>query len=245
MIEEPLTVVGHLSELRQRIIISLVAVLIIAFFTFMRAGDIIQILKYPSQGIIDKLVFFSPTEAFSAYFKVAFFSALVLGSPVLLYQLWAFLSPAIGGPFKKHAAIFLVSGTLAFILGVSFGYFFLLPAAIKFLLGFSSGVLVPMISVSEYLSFVIGLLLACGLVFEMPVLSFLLAKIGILDYRLLRKNWKYAVVIIFIIAAIVTPTPDAFNMCLMAMPMLILYEISIWVAKFSGKSPMAQDTPRL
>jgi len=122
----------------------------------------------------------------------------------------------------------------AFFSGILFGYFFLLPAALKFLIGFASGVLQPMISVSEYLSFVLGLLLGCGLVFEMPVLSFLLARLGMLDYRLLRRSWKYAVLVIFIIAAIITPTPDAFNMCLMALPMLGLYEVSIWVAKWSA-----------
>jgi len=235
MNEEPLTVVGHLSELRQRLLVALGTVLAIAILTFARAGDILQVLKLPAMESIDKLVFFSPTEAFSAYFKVAFFSAVVLASPVLLYQLWAFLSPAVGVRVRQYTGLFLVFSTLAFLGGVAFGYFFLLPAAIKFLMGFASGVLVPMISVSEYVSFVMGLLLGCGLVFEMPVLSFLLARMGVLDHTQLRKNWKYAAIIIFITAAIVTPTPDVFNMCLMALPMFILYEISIWVAKLSRK----------
>ncbi len=231
--DNELTLVGHLSELRQRILTTLAVILVIMLVAFSHASEILTILKIPSAGSIDKLVFFSPTEAFSSYFKLSFFTALVVSCPLILYQLWAFIAPALDSKTRQQGAAFLTLSVLAFAAGVCFGFFCLLPAAIKFLIGFSQGVLVPMISVSEYISFVTGLLLGCGLVFEMPVLSFLLAKIGILDHRFLRKSWKYAVVVIFIIAAIVTPTPDAFNMCLMAMPMLVLYEISIWVAKFS------------
>ena len=232
--DKKLTLVGHLEELRRRIFFSLAVVAVLSVLAFAHAGDILQVLKLPSAGLIDKLVFFSPTEAFSAYLKVAVLTAIVVGSPVLLYQLWAFIAPGFGGPVQQEGTLFLTFTVAAFFSGILFGYFFLLPAALKFLIGFASGVLQPMISVSEYLSFVLGLLLGCGLVFEMPVLSFLLARLGMLDYRLLRRSWKYAVLVIFIIAAIITPTPDAFNMCLMALPMLGLYEVSIWVAKWSA-----------
>ena len=233
--DKELTLVGHLSELRQRILVSLAVVLVIMVFAFSHASDILTILKLPSAGSIDQLVFFSPTEAFSTYLKISFFSALVMACPVLLYQLWAFISPAFGKDARAQGTAFLGLSIAAFIAGISFGYFVLLPAAIKFLIGFSQGVLVPMISVGEYISFVTGLLLGCGLVFEMPVLSFLLARLGVLDYRVLRRSWKYALVVIFLVAAIVTPTPDAFNMCLMALPMLVLYELSIWGVKWSGR----------
>jgi sec-independent protein translocase protein TatC len=234
--DKELTLVGHLSELRQRIIVSLAVVLVFMLVAFSHASDLLTILKLPGAGSIDKLVFFSPTEAFMAYFKVSFLAALIAAAPVMLYQFWAFISPAFEKKVRDQGGVFLAFSVLAFGAGVLFGFFWLLPAAIKFLMGFSQGVLVPMISVSDYISFVTGLLLGCGLVFEMPVLSYLLAKIGILDDRLLRQYWKYAVVVIFIVAAMITPTPDAFNMCLMALPMLMLYEMSIWVAKFSGKA---------
>ncbi|MBF0121849.1 MAG: twin-arginine translocase subunit TatC [Candidatus Omnitrophica bacterium] len=236
--DKELTLIGHLSELRQRILLSLGIIFVLMLFTFSHASDILTILKYPAIGFIDKLVFFSPTEAFSAYFKIAFFSALFLSVPAILYQFWAFISPALEKDTQKQGAAFLVFSILAFVSGVIFGFFLLLPAAIKFLIGFSQGVLIPMISVSSYVSFVTGLLFGCGLVFEMPILSYLLAKAGILNYQLLRKYWKHAVVVIFIVAAIITPSPDAFNMCLMAMPMIILYEISIWVAKFSNRKAL-------
>ncbi|MBF0618828.1 MAG: twin-arginine translocase subunit TatC [Candidatus Omnitrophica bacterium] len=238
--DKKLTFTGHLEEFRQRLLVTLVVLLTITGVAFNHVDKILLVLKAPAAGSIDKLVFFSPTEAFLVYFKIAFLTAVMLSSPLIFYQVWAFVSPAIGEDVKKRGGIFLVLTVLAFLAGVSFGYFMLLPAAIKFLIGFSGGVLVPMISVGEYTSFVIGLLLGCGLVFEMPVLSFLLAKAGVLQYWFLRKNWKYAVIIIFIVAAIVTPTPDAFNMTLLAIPMLILYEISIWVVKFNGKDASHQ-----
>ena len=238
--DKELTLIGHLSELRQRILVSLAVIFVLMLFSFSHASDILTILKLPAAGSIDKLVFFSPTEAFLAYLKISFFSAVFLSVPMILYQFWAFISPALGKETQEQGAAFLVFSVLAFITGIFFGFFLLLPAAIKFLISFSQGLLVPMISVSEYVSFVVSLLLGCGVVFEMPVLSFVLARMGILDYRLLRKNWKYAVIVIFIVAAIVTPTPDAFNMCLMALPMLFLYEISIWVAKWS-RSPLNRN----
>lgn len=229
-----LTLVGHLAELRQRILVSAFLVLLLSVLAFGHVSEIFAILKLPAAGLIDKLVFFSPTEAFSAYLKVSVFTALALGSPVLLYQLWAFISPGLDETVRREGTFFLTFTVSAFFAGIMFGYFFLLPAALKFLIGFSSGVLQPLISVSEYISFVLGVLFGCGLVFEMPVLSYIMARIGVLDHRLLRRSWKYAVLVIFIVAAIITPTPDAFNMCLMALPMLGLYEISIWVAKWSA-----------
>lgn len=235
--DSELTLVGHLAELRQRILVSALFVIVISVFAFSHVADILAILRLPAAGTIDKLVFFSPTEAFSTYLKISIFSALALGSPVLLYQVWAFVAPGLDDKVRKEGGLFLFLTVGAFFLGIAFGYFYLLPASIKFLIGFAQGVLEPMISVSEYITFVTGLLFGCGLVFEMPVLSFLLARIGILDYRFLRRSWKYAVIIIFIVAAIITPTPDAFNMCLMACPMLVLYELSIWVAKWGGRKP--------
>ncbi len=232
--DKELTLVGHLAELRRRILLSLAVVILVALFAFTRVPEILVFLKFPAAGLIDKLVFFSPTEAFLVYLKISFFMAIAVSSPVILYQFWAFIAPGLGERAKKEGVLFLTFTVAAFFSGIAFGYFCLLPAAIKFLIGFAQGVLEPMISVSEYVSFVTGLLFGCGLVFEMPVLSFLLARIGVLDHRFLRKNWKYAVLAIFIAAAIVTPTPDAFNMCLIAMPMLVLYELSIWVVKFSA-----------
>ena len=233
--DKELTLVEHLEELRRRIIISLILVTVISIFAFPFARKVLTILKAPSSGTIEKLVFFNPTEAFLIHIKIAFFVGLVTSMPVILYQLWAFISPAIEYKTKRHGLLFLISSIGAFALGVSFGFFVLLPAALKFLLTFAGDALEPVISASSYMSFVLGLTLGCGLVFEMPVLSFILSRLGVINHRFLRKAWKYAVIVIFIIAAIVTPTPDVFNMTALAIPMLFLYEVSIWVSKFSGR----------
>jgi len=233
--DKELTLVEHLEELRRRIIVSLILVTVISVFAFPFTSKVLTILRAPSSGMIEKLVFFNPAEAFLIHIKIAFFTGLVISVPVILYQLWAFISPAIGHKTKRHGILFLISSIGTFALGVSFGFFVLLPTALKFLLTFAGDALEPVISVSSYMSFVLGLTLGCGLVFEMPVLSFLLSKLGIINHRFLRSVWKYAVIIIFIIAAIVTPTPDVFNMTILALPMLFLYEVSIWVSRFSGK----------
>ena len=233
--DKELTLIGHLEELRRRIIISSIAVIAISVLAFPLAYKALEILKAPSAGMIEKLAFFTPAEAFLVHIKVAFFIGLVFSMPVILYQVWLFISPAIGDKMRRMGAMFLFSSLGAFASGAAFGYFILLPAALKFLLSFSAESLAPVISVSGYISFVLGLILGSGLVFEMPVLSYLLTKIGVINHRYLRRIWKYAVVAIFIAAAIVTPTPDVFNMTIMAIPMLVLYEISIWVSGVSGR----------
>lgn len=233
--DKELTFVEHLEELRSRIIVSLILIAAIGIFAFPFAPKILALLKAPSSGVIGKLVFFDPAEAFLIHIKIAFVTGIIISMPVILYQLWAFISPAFGSKTKRRGVLFLFSALTAFTLGASFGFFVLLPTAIKFLLGFSGESLEPLISVSSYTSFALGLIVGSGLVFEMPVMSFILSKMGMVNHRFLRRVWKYAVIIIFIVAAIVTPTPDIFNMTILALPMLFLYELSIWVSKLSGK----------
>ncbi|MDP2939937.1 MAG: twin-arginine translocase subunit TatC [Candidatus Omnitrophota bacterium] len=231
--ERELTIIGHLNELRKRIIISLVALGIGTVFSLPFASYGLKILKLPSSGVIEKLVFFSPQEGFMIYMRIAFLSGLIVSMPVILYQVWAFILPAIEERLKRRSGIFILLCSGFFIIGCLFAYFILIPPALKFLLSFAKDDLEPVISAQKYISFVISLILGCGLVFQMPVLSFMLTKLGILDARSLRKKYKYAIVIIFIVAAVITPTPDAFNMFMLALPMLFLYELSIWISFFA------------
>ena len=231
--DKPLTLVEHLSELRGGIIVTLVALGSTTLLSLPFASDLLKILKYPATGVIDKLAFFSPEEAFVIYMRIGFLCAFTFSMPVILYQLWGFCSPAMDGRVRKHSAFFIVTCTFSFIAGGLFAYFNLLPPALKFLLGFAKEDLEPVISASKYISFVTGIIFASGLVFQMPLLSFLLTRLGIINSRILRKKYKYAIVVITIVAAIITPTPDVFNMSLLAIPMLILYELSIWVSFFS------------
>lgn len=230
--DRPLTLVEHLAELRKRIIIVLVAVGVASAASFPFAPHLLKILKLPALGVIKKLVFFSPEEGFLIYMRIAIICGLAISMPVILYQLWAFISPALEERFRKNSTYFILACFAAFMAGGLFAYFVLIPTALKFLLGFAKDELEPVISAGKYISFVTSLILGCGLVFQMPVLSFLLTKLGIINARILRKKYKYAVLIVFILAAIITPSPDAFNMLTLAMPMLFLYEISIWISFF-------------
>ena len=228
--DKPLTLLEHLNELRKRIIISFVVLGIASIGSLPFASGLLKILKIPALGLIEKLAFFSPQEAFLIYMRIAFLCGLFISMPVILYQVWTFILPAMEERFKKRASYFILFCFVAFIIGGLFAYFVLIPPALKFLLSFAKDELVPVISAQKYISFVSSLILGCALVFQMPVLSLVLTKLGIVNHHMLRKKYKYAIVIIFIIAAIITPTVDAFNMLILAGPMLLLYEVSIWIS---------------
>ncbi len=164
------------------------------------------------------------------YMRIATLCGFIISLPVISYQFWVFVNPAIEERFKRHILLFILFCTLSFIGGCVFSFFFIVPPALKFLLGFAGKELVPVISGEKYISFVTGVIFGTGLVFQMPVLSLILTRLGIINALLLRRKYKYALVAIFIIAAIITPTTDVFNMLILARPMLCLYEISIWVS---------------
>lgn len=228
--DKPLSLVEHLSELRKRIIVCLIAIGIGSVCSLPFALTFLKILKLPSQGIIEKLVFFSPQEGFIIYMHIAIVCGFSISMPVILYELWQFVSPAVEKKYKKYTVNFIISCLIVFIIGCLFAYFILIPPALKFLLSFARDELEPVISASKYISFVSSLILGCGLVFQMPTLSLLFTKLGVINYRILRKKYKYAIVVIFIVAAIITPTVDVFNMLILAIPILFLYEISIWLS---------------
>lgn len=224
------TFVEHLEELRGRVIVSFVSLLIASVCSLPFADTLLKILKLPAAGSIKRLAFFSPQEAFLIYMRLGLICGLAIALPIILYQFWAFISPAVEVRFKRYAAYFVVFCPAAFIVGCLFAYFILLPQALRFLLSFGSDELEPVISAAKYISFVTSIILCCGLIFQMPILSFLLTKVGLINARLLRRKFGIAVVVIFIAAAVITPTTDIFNMSLLAMPMLVLYEISIWIS---------------
>lgn len=233
--EREFTVTEHLEELRRRAIVSIITVILASLASVPLSSHILAFLRLPAMGLIDRLVFFGPEEAFLIYIRVSLMAGLIISFPVIIFQSWAFISPAIGGRIKKQSLYFVFFSSLAFMSGCAFAYIYLLPAALKFLLGLGTGELEPMISATRYISFVCSIMLACGFVFEMPVLSFFLTKIGAINAGILRRKFKYAFIAIAIIAAVITPTGDAFNMAALALPMLILYEVSIWVSYFAGK----------
>jgi sec-independent protein translocase protein TatC len=232
MADIKMTLVEHLDELRWRISVSIAAIVIGACVAFWKIQAILKLLMLPP---VDHLAFFSPTEAFFEFCKLACFAGLFFASPVVIYQIWAFISAGLTQKEKRTVLFALPFSIALFLGGAVFAYFFVLPWALKFLIDFAGPYVYPILSLSKYLSFVTMLLLAFGIVFEMPIAVLILAELGIVSPSFLSRNRKFAIVAIFIAAAVLTPTPDAFTQCLMAVPMLILYEVSIWVSKLAYK----------
>lgn len=236
--ETKMPITSHLEELRKRLVRSLIAIGIGMGICYNFKEKLFDVLTYPLTTALPKnsyMIFTSLPEAFFNYLKISFFAGLMLASPYVLYQIWKFVSPGLYQSEKKYVLPFVLVATLLFASGVAFCYFLVLPPAFKFFTDFSTDFLKPMLSLREYLSLALKLLLVFGLMFEIPVFLFFMAKIGIITPAFLAKQRKYAILIIFIAAAILTPTPDAFTQILMAVPMMVLYEISIIIIRVGVK----------
>ncbi len=229
---------AHLGELRQRIVISLIAVGIGFLVAFNFSDRIITWLARPLAPV--KLAFLEPTEPFWVNMKVAMIAGAFLVLPVILYEIWAFISPGLLPHERKFALPFVVLSTLFFALGATFALRVIVPFAVKFLVSYKTENLVATISVNRYVDFVLKFTIAFGLVFELPLAITIAARLGLVTPQFLARNRKYAILINFIVAAVLTPTPDAFNQLLMAGPLCLLYEAGIVAARIFGR----RDTPR-
>ncbi len=244
MDEKKLPLTAHLQELRKRLVHSFIAIGIGFAICYGFKESIFDIIAYPLLSVMPKggsLIFTSVAEAFFTYMKISFIAGLVLASPFVLYQVWAFVAPGLYRHEKRYVVPFVFLGSLFFTIGILFGYFIAIPIGFKFLLGYATDFIKPMPSMKEYLSFSIKFLLAFGLIFEFPVVLLLFAKIGIVDAKKLARQRKYAILLIFIFAAVITP-PDVISQIILALPLIGLYEISILLAKFFGKKPASIQT---
>ena len=188
-----------------------------------------------------KLIYLAPTEGFMIYIKVAIFSGLVLSMPYVVYEFWKFIVPGLLEKEKKLVPPIVAFTVLCFATGASFAALVIIPLGLKFLLSFQTDFLTASITIGKYLGFVVTIILVFGVVFELPVLSFFLTKIGILTPEFLRRNRRYGIVLIFIMAAVLTP-PDIFTQLMLAGPLIMLYEISIWVSRMvKSKEEEAED----
>lgn len=226
---DKLTITGHLQELRQRLVKSVIVVIITTSISFFFAKQIFDILIRPAGDI--NLIFVEMTEMFGTYMKVALASGIALAMPFLVYQLVMFVSPALTRQEKRYIYLMLPFVSFMFLGGIAFGYFILVPPATKFLISFGSDIAEPQIRIGNYISIVLRLLLSIGAVFETPVIILFLTKIGVITPKWLANKRKYAFVGAFILAAIITPTFDPVNQSLVATPLIILYETSIWISK--------------
>lgn len=231
--DKKLSILEHLKEARQRLIRSVIAVLITTAISFIFAKQIFDILILPAGGI--DLIYIEMTEMIGTYMKVCLVSGIILAMPYLTYQAIMFVSPALTRREKKLVYLILPWIALMFAGGVTFGYFILIPPATKFLLTFGSDIATPQIKIGNYIAIVTRLLLAIGLVFEMPVVTTFLTRLGIITPKWLASKRKIAIVFAFILAAIITPTFDPLNQTLVAAPLVVLYEMSIWLAKLVAR----------
>lgn len=227
----------HLGELRMRMVRSLIAVLVGLLIAFPLSQRIVDWLARPVQATGNTLVFLAVTEAFWVQMKVALIAGVFLAAPAILWQVWAFVSPGLYPHEKKYAAPFVIVGSLLFVGGGAFSLKVVTPYAVHFLLSFARPGLQPMISVGAYVDFLLKFTLAFGLVFELPLAITLAARMGLVTPQVLARHRKYAVLGAFVAAAILTPTPDAFNQMLMAGPLILLYEVGIVCARLFARRP--------
>jgi sec-independent protein translocase protein TatC len=226
----------HLNELRKRIIYAMGAVLVGAIAGLYLSQRVIGWITQPIMDALralhmeERLYYNSPTGAINIIIKVGLYIGLVIASPVVLYQVWLFIAPGLYKHEKKAAAVFLVSSVSLFLGGIAFCYFVLLPYTLRFLIGFNLPYFTPLISINEYWDLVLILMLGMGLIFQTPILVFFLALFGIVTPGFMIRNFRYAILIIALVAAIVTPTPDALTMLIFMAPMIGLYALSIAVA---------------
>lgn len=253
MSDEKLSFFSHLEELRRRILISLVGIGVGFALTFSYSETILRLLKrplttdlvfsrtYPFLRSIPRaappidLIFLAPAEAFWMHMKIAFLTGLLLVLPVILYQIWKFVAPGLLPHERRYALPFVVLATFFFFFGLLFCFYFVLPFTLNFLLTYKTENLKPMISIGNYVDFTAKFLLGFGLIFELPLAIGLAAKMGLVTPQFLSRNRKYAILVNFTIAAILTPTPDLFNQALMALPMCLLYEVGILAARILVK----------
>lgn len=233
-IEQKMSFLEHLGELRRRIIWSVVATGIGFLATFYFSD---RIIKYLARPLSVKPVFLTPTEAFWVNMKVAMIAGLFLALPVVLYQVWLFVSPGLLKHERRFALPFVLIGSVFFAIGVTFALWVVVPFAIKFLLSYKTEDLTPVISIGSYVDFVLKFALAFGVIFELPLAITLGSRMGLVTPQFLARNRKYAILINFVIAAILTPTPDIFNQTLMAGPLIVLYEVGIISARLFGRRP--------
>ncbi|MBS3819590.1 twin-arginine translocase subunit TatC [bacterium] len=234
---DEMTFLEHLQDLRKRLFYSILAIVVGVIPAWFFSKDLYRILSLPVTQYLPegtKLTFTSLTAPFMLYIKVSFLAAIFFTSPFVFLQLWYFVSPGLFSKERKYVVPFVLFTSFFFILGGVFGYFVVFPWACRFFLGMGAD-FEPIITVDAYFSLAIRVLLGIALVFELPTLVFFLSRLGLITSRWMIKNFKYAVLVVFIIAAIITPTPDMITQSIIAFPMLGLYGLGILIAIVFGK----------
>ena len=248
---EEMSLIGHLTELRKRLLWSFIYILIIFIICFYYADELFSFLAYPLVNLLDTdkgqgFIYTALQEAFFTELKIAFFFALFFAFPLIAIQIWRFIAPGLYKNEKKAILPYLISTPILFLLGALLVYYLVMPLAIKFFLSFetlgtnSSLPIQLEAKVNEYLSLIMRLIFAFGISFQLPILLNLLARVGAIDSNYLRDRRRYVIVIIFALAAILTP-PDPITQVGLAIPLLLLYELSIFTVKFTERKKKEEN----
>ncbi|HAA09268.1 MAG: twin-arginine translocase subunit TatC [Syntrophomonadaceae bacterium] len=231
--EQKQTIIEHLEELRKSLVISVIAIVIAAIGSFYFSEEILSIIISPLTSLNENLIVTGVTEAFFVKLKLAFLAGFIIAFPVVVWAIWRFFKPALYPHERKYIYTLFPISIILFTVGVLFAYFGILRLVLNFFIYIAGENLETMFKVDQYVSFVMAFTIPFGLVFELPVVVFFLSKLGIINYEMLSKNRKYALLIIVILAAALTPGPDPVSQMSMAIPVYLLYEVSIWVSKFA------------
>ena len=245
--EKELTIRGHLEELRRRLLRVAIAVVLTTVVAFVFHRPILELLKRPIANVEgvggSGLVFTEVTEFLGIAMKVSLMAGLMLALPVIMYELVMFAAPGLTSRERKYLFVFLPGTIIAFLAGALFGYFVLLPPALRFLLTFGGDIATPMIRIGNYMNLIITLLFWMGVVFETPLVMFFLAKLRVVSARRMARFRRYAVVGAFILGAIITPTFDPVNQTLVALPIIVLYEVGILLARLAQRGRQRKPAP--
>jgi sec-independent protein translocase protein TatC len=241
--DEKKPLMRHLEELRKRLVTCAIGVGVCFAVTYAFSEKLFEILAHPLKANLpegDRLIYTNLPEMFFVYIKTGLVAAVLLAAPFIFYQVWMFVAPGLYRKEKKYVLPFVFVSTLLFVGGALFGYFIVFPFGFRFFLGFANEYIQALPSVKQYFSLSIKLLFGFGVIFELPVVAFFLSRMGIISADFLRKQRKYAVLLIFVVAAILTP-PDVITQFMMAGPLLVLYELSVIIVKVAGKKKAAAE----
>ncbi len=231
-----------LEELRRRLMVSLLSVALFGVTSFFFSDLLIAVMTVPIKTSVRVLYFHSPYEAFMVKLNISLVSGIVLSVPVIFAQLWRFISPGLYTREQKTILPLIFISTILFVTGVLFAYCFVIPFALKFFLDFQTPTLVPLISIGSYISLFLSLILIFGLIFNLPVVLLGLISLGVVQTSFLSHQRRIVIVLIFVAAAVLTPTVDIFTQCLLAISLWLLFEISIWIGKVLEKRRTKVDT---
>ncbi|MFA5384404.1 MAG: twin-arginine translocase subunit TatC [Eubacteriales bacterium] len=226
-----MTVMEHLEELRRVIIVSLIATTVLAVAAYFFSDRVLAFLLDPLTKLGHRVIFTGVTEAFFVKIKVSFFAGFLAALPIILWQIWSFIMPALRKHEKVYFTLSVLVSFICFWGGIVFGFFGVYRYGIMFLLRFAGPELLPMLTIDKYISFTITFLLPFGITFEMPLVAFFLAKLELISYKFLAGHRRYAFLAIIVIAAVITPTPDMITCLLVSGPLYFLYELSIWIVR--------------